>query len=871
MKRLFYLTITVLMLSRLTAAAQEPADLITLRGEVRYSGGETVEAAIVSILQRADSAILAYAMTDSCGRYAIRMAPQADSLLMRVTGFNIRRQIRPIAARSARVDFTVEDESMVLREVQIKAQKLWGNRDTLNYLVSAYTREHDRTIGDVLKQLPGITIDNSGIIRYQGVAINHFYIENLDLLQGRYTLATEGIKAEDVATVQVLENHEHIKALQDQVPPESAAINLKLKKKAKGIWTGNADLGLGADGNGPLWDAGLQAMYFGKGRQHLLRYGGDNLGQATDAASAHYGRRSSGAAKLLGIVGHGASPVGNSTLGYHHDVNLNNLTRLSDDVVLHYNLNYRHGLSRGTSYSRTTYVMPDGTSLLLTEDLSDRTATDKADLQLTYEKNAERRFLNNTLSLAGNWDAARGTVVSNTDNITQKARYRSLSLSNSTRWVNRTGQGGGFTWTSVNSLSSSPQSLSVGGDMQAWQEVDIMTLSTDNDFELVNNLRARRWTIAPSVQVDATGTTLSSRLQHSEVTAGAQGDMRHLQLGVGIGPVARYVKGTFRATLRLPLSLSYIRLDNAGIEGEQTDAHRVKLRLQPSFSLLWKATDLFTFDAGASCSTLSTPWPQLFTAYLMNNYRNLSRYRATIADSHGADAHLKVSFKHILNRWFAHVNIGWARSWSDQAYGTTLDAQAHTVVETRHQPNSSQHFTLTGYARKDIDWHSLQLEATATATRGKSGILRQSVLTEDHTDQLTVQGKAGVDIVPGYRLEYNAAWNTRRSRSTDYSYKYSDFTQQGDAHLRIVKSRLYLNLGASHTHNRHLASRRKDYVFLHAGLMFKVSRKLELNVKGDNLTNLRSFISRSTGDLESYYSEYHLRPWSVTVSTQITL
>ena len=51
------------------------------------------------------------------------------------------------------------------------------------------------------------------------------------MFAGKYSIATNGIKAEDVSTVQVMENHEHIKALQDQIPPESAAINLKAKEE----------------------------------------------------------------------------------------------------------------------------------------------------------------------------------------------------------------------------------------------------------------------------------------------------------------------------------------------------------------------------------------------------------------------------------------------------------------------------------------------------------------------------------------------------------------------------------------------------------------------------------------------------------------
>ena len=261
MKLVRFLSLLIVVLSCHIAHAQR--DTITISGHVSFTD-EPAEACIVALLYPSDSALVAYDITDEKGTFRLCFVKGADELLMRVTGFNVKRQMKRITARSQTLNLTVEEENMMLREVQIKAQKMWGNRDTLNYLVSAYTKEHDRTIGDVLRQLPGITIDNDGTIKYQGTPINHFYIENLDMLQGRYGLATNGIKAEDVATVQVLENHEHIKALQDQVPPESAAINLKLKENAKGVWTKNMDLGAGAYGKGMLWDETLQTMYFGK-------------------------------------------------------------------------------------------------------------------------------------------------------------------------------------------------------------------------------------------------------------------------------------------------------------------------------------------------------------------------------------------------------------------------------------------------------------------------------------------------------------------------------------------------------------------------------------------------------------------------------
>ena len=265
LRRLLLLVVLLVGLSpaRAQAQSQPQPRLLSLGGQLR-SGTEPVAGAVLALLQPADSSMLAYAITDSQGRYTIELETALPELLLRVRSLGYRPQLRRIKAETQRLDLSLEREERLLREVLVKAQRLWAQRDTLNYLVSAYTLQQDRTIGDVLRRLPGITIEDNKVIKYQGVPINRFYIENLDLLRGRYNLATEGIKAEDVATVQVLEHHEPVRALQDQRPSQQAAINLRLKDKAKGVWSKALRLGAGAYAPGPLWDATLQASYFGK-------------------------------------------------------------------------------------------------------------------------------------------------------------------------------------------------------------------------------------------------------------------------------------------------------------------------------------------------------------------------------------------------------------------------------------------------------------------------------------------------------------------------------------------------------------------------------------------------------------------------------
>lgn len=860
-------------------------DTICVSGKVRCDS-EPVDGCIVALLQLSDSCIISYTVSDQQGCYTLKAPVQSCGLLLKVTGFNIKRKMTRVKAESQICNIMAEKDNMVLHEVVVKAQKLWGNRDTLNYLVSAYTRAQDRTIGDVLRQLPGITIEDNNVIKYQGTPINNFYIENMDMLQGRYNLATQGIKADDVATVQVLESHEHVKALQDQMPSERAAINLKLRNKVKGTWSKTADLTAGCYHDGMLWDASVQAMYFGKNRQHLMRYSGGNTGRCDNAETVHYGITSNSGLHMVDMVKHGLPPVGYGTFGYRHGLNLNNLVKLSDSATVTCDFNYSQNISRGNSFSQTTYMLPDGTNLLLTEKISDRTHINIADLQLAYEKNTARKYINNTLSVFGRWEEGRGKIVSSrtnsfslqddtyieadgTNSIAQSLHYRSIVITDKTRLVHRTKKGRGFEWTSTNSFSSTPQALSISEGMAAYQGIGLCTVSTNNGFDILRNAQSRHWTLSASAHLNVSYTSLTTNLSHPNETLAPDGDMEHLRTIIDIGPVARYVKGAFQSSLRMPIAATYTKLNNAAISGELTDDSRVRFHVSPSLSLIWKASDKFTFNANANYATSETSWRNLFTANIMGNYRSLSRYRAALNDSYSAGAQFKVLFKDLFNRLFARIEGGWNRTWSDIAYGTTFDTNAHAVIEAAYMPNHFNDYQLTLYGRKDIDWQTMQVELSLTGIRGGGDILRQSVFTSYRNTGCTLQGTLAFDIISGHRINYSATWSYSCSAYTDHAVIHRMLNQRAQLNLCLLPSRLFLNTNVSHTHNSNLSSSKKNYLFIGSGLLYKMSKKVELNLDGDNLTNIRTYKNRSLGDMEDYYMEYHLRPLSVTLTAHI--
>lgn len=854
MKRLFSFILCVVIA---TASFAEQRDTICISGQVLGTDGVPAADVIVVAMQPADSSVIAFNMTDEEGHYSVSLIPQERELLISMAGFNVKRTVQRINAESQTLNLIALEESIILREVQIKAQKLWGSRDTLNYLVAAYTTEYDRTIGDVLKQLPGITIEG-GLIKYQGVAINHFYIENMDVLQGRYGIATEGIKAEDVATVQVLENHEHVRALQGESQSESAAINLKLKDKAKGVWTKSFGVGLGYDDN-VLWNCEANLMYFGKEHQHVIFYGNDNTGSGVDRAVQHYDRHGLSATVLTDILYPGSSPVGITLRNNAHTLNLSNLNKLGDTKQLRYNLTYNHDIQRRSSYQQTAYYLPGNDVRLITEDIASRRTTDDAHLNLSYENNADTRFLSHTLDVVGQWADASGTVLSNDNGIHQSASNRNIGLSEKTHWIHR-GEGRvGFEVKSNNTLQVTPQALSVSGDMTAYQEAEITRVNTANSFALLKDLRRKRWSIIPTAALNASYVSVESILR---AATSDEGSMHYLHAEGNVGATLRYVKNEFRMDFRLPLTFYYTSVMN--------EAEATRMRFSPSFYMIWKANDCWTLTGRAGYGMRQTPWTQLLATAVMGNYRTASRYMVNLSDSHSASSQVKVNYKDIMTSFFSYVQGTVSRSWSNVIYGTTIDDRAHTVLQAEYMPHSSDRYSLNAHASKGFERMDAKIEADAGYTHSASQLLRQSVVTDYQGNAYTLSGDLSARVAKPLRLGYGCHWQLSHALTTDYRHTINTFTQQAHLNATFIPNSLTMNITARHTHNSNLQGR-KDYTFVDASLTLRTKKKQEFVLSVNNLFNTRTFISHSNTDLTESLAIYHLRPRSVMLTTRLDL
>ena len=256
---------------------------------------------------------------------------------------------------------------------------MYSRGDTINYNVASFLSSSDQTIADVLKKMPGITVSKNGQISYQGKAIKNFYIEGLDLMKGHYGIATNSIDPKNVGAVQVLENHQDIKALKGLQPEEQASINIRLKEGVKGIFNLIATLG-GGYANEALWNNAAIATYFKRNKQLLATYkgnnGGEDLSQELYSFDEDYSRTSTISSITMPSV-----PGIDKRLYYFnrsHSITFNNAYRVGKFGELGVNAAYFHDKDKRIHWSNISNILPDGSQNVVEEVMTGTVKQEKA-------------------------------------------------------------------------------------------------------------------------------------------------------------------------------------------------------------------------------------------------------------------------------------------------------------------------------------------------------------------------------------------------------------------------------------------------------------------------------------------------------------
>ena len=118
--------------------------------------------------------------------------------------------------------------------------------DTLIYNADSFKTGTERKLEDVLKNLPGVEVNDDGQIEVEGKVVGKVMVEGKDFFDGDTKIATKNIPSNAIDKVQILKNYSEVGQLSGvQNNQDNIAINIKLKKGKDKFWFGNITAGGG--------------------------------------------------------------------------------------------------------------------------------------------------------------------------------------------------------------------------------------------------------------------------------------------------------------------------------------------------------------------------------------------------------------------------------------------------------------------------------------------------------------------------------------------------------------------------------------------------------------------------------------------------
>lgn len=823
------LTLIIALLAALSTQAQ-----VTIEGTVLdKSNKQPLENVIVTI--KGNGRILKYGHTEANGGFSFQLPNATDTLEANFSLMSYKKLQYRVEGKSQRLNVELEPTTMQLKEVTIKAKKIGQRGDTLTYNVASFASAQDRSIGDVLKKMPGIQVQKDGQISYNGVSINKFYIEGKDLLEGRYGIATNGISYQDVGTVEVMENHQPVRALQDVSYSEQAAINLKLKEKVKAKWIVNAEgaAGYSNQPQGALWDARLFAMMFNKRFQQITTARSNNIGESLEDYYRDYLSK-----KAVTEYSDYLKPVGIRSADLEQERTLMNRSHLfstsslwGDDEKLQAKLqvNYLNNREAQDYQARNIYQLSDGTRIV---DEQENTVMHQHLLSahLSLEKNAPHIYIKNRLKGNCNWNNYRLHTQSNQSDLQQEADLPTFQADNQLDIVKRI-KGQALTIESYNQFKHLPQDFSViGSEKEVKQTVRSNQFYTNENVSY--SIPYRRWVFSLQGGLQGLFRTLETELKGLEAEQYSN-DLHTHYLQLHVGPKVEYLSGKYTLTFNCPVQ--YYHYTFGEWMGSKNDVF-----FSPSLGLHLKLNKRLNFSASGNIRQSSLDLKNLYPHFILTNYRTLRQGTDAYATGNSRNVSTTLMYKNPENETFASVTA--IHTWNKNPYLNSQTFDGNYLIQSLvEQENRSRTFLLLGNFSNCIDLIRGTFEVNVNYMQNKASMWSGSSVIPYRSGFLTLNTRLTGNLFQfvnwSYQLEYGTSSlkpeGSETTRLHQMQHAWGLYTNIG--------SKLQLQTTGEYYHNEISAKTYKDMCMVNSAVKYQLSDRIELTMNINNILNHKAY------------------------------
>ena len=816
--------------------------------------GEPVAGAIVQVVGGKN-----YTFTTNDGRFSLK----GEAQQIRVQSMGYRSIV--VDATEGPMHIKMKPEATQLKDVIIKAPDIIQKSDTLVYSMSKWAQKQDRNMADVLRRLPGVEVAEDGGIKYNGEPINKFYIDGSDFVNDRYGVATNNISPDDVASVEIMENHQPVKVLQGLEFSQQAGLNIKLKEAARARWIGILNGGMGA--KPLLYDASVFAMRIAKKWQNMETLRLNDTGwnpssqsqRHTDYSILNSGYNDNPWPEYIAI-GTTSAPLDElrtrDNLSFL--VQSSNARHVADGFDVKLNATYQADRLDFTNSCTTRYFDKNIPTFL--EQNTMRSHEHQLNGEWSLQLNRRNNYLKDNLSVDALWNRAT-SAVSGTQSLQQQSDLPALDITNDLQLVRRI-DSQLLTISSHNRYAHRPHSLTADSVLQ--------DLTTD-DFRSVTEARygwlLRRWSFYARGGIDLNlhrfQSSLSGLLLPDYPLEGRQ---NFTVLKTYASPEARYQHRRWWLTLSLPIGYYYYHVADR-LADTSTSNHFTTV--SPMVYVRHQLTAKTDLSACLSYS-LQPIAPSSYTqTVVMSDFRNLTFQVPSSESIQQRSAFVRLRYRNPITSLFANLSAKYERDYLPLMQNQLFigDRILTEFVACGHNVSITQ---LNGGISKGLWSAKITVGIDVSFGHSSARMMRQNV-EQPYTSTF-------ITLAPKFTGKFT------RWLSTDYSLTYTNNRYKVDA-VKAIHSTLRQNIsvtflptdqwhiafGAEHYYTRFSTDQTASIAFLDASVRWLLSKRIDLALAATNLLDETDYRYTSFGSLsESFYS-FNIRPRNIIIKMQIKI
>ena len=685
----------------------------TLSGKVLDEDGAPVPSASVTVEESGKDAIIAYGITNAKGEYKVTFTSGEANVDVKVKAFNQKPTTQQLRNETQTRDFKLQSEATEIKEVKLKTKLVTKRGDTISYDINQFDSKSDRTLSDVLKKIPGIEVNSTGQILYQGEPINKFYVNGKDLMEGGYGTVVNSLPKDAVQKMEVMENHQPVKALQDKVPSENAAINIKLKNKV--TMTGRAEIGAGLSPF--LWNVKLTPMFFGQKNQWVINYKTNNNGEAVESernmlafGSRWEGMRRQASQRNWLSVDQASKPnlpEKRYLMNNVHYFSANLLTNPFENkewelkvIGNYFNNAVERASMRSTVYEPSKYF-PNGAAS--STNAFNNFYSNEAKGEVIFTKNAKKGFFKNTTTWNGFWNDTRS--IYNVDDSEEGVQsFKEAmdapggSIQNSLSTIIP------FKEKLINFMSyiayqkDKPVLTSVSDNFHSFDQLfgahydrldqNLMLKTLNLNHSASVGFTVKKWTFTPEAGLNLSFNDMESQLygNRSRLDERFQNEMKwneinpYTQLGVS------YKNNGLSLNINLPLNFYGIDYKDL-LRNESREIS--KTVLEPSFFAMYEFASFWKVNVFGNMNYDFGNFGSLYMGGILNSPRGIGNNNSLLPENRSITLGPRLEYRNPLNNLFFNIRYGFNENKRNLISKSTISSTGASVSSIEVFDNKS--------------------------------------------------------------------------------------------------------------------------------------------------------------------------------------